>query len=107
MLSVGAILASATVAGAQNIDWQKVDAAIGRKANVTRDVHRYDFARSDLTVMLDGGHIKPALALGGWVAAGARQAVRYQMVPDRIVHLDAADAAPSAMPSRKADRPIS
>jgi hypothetical protein len=31
-------------------------------------VHRYGFARSDLQVTLDGVTIKPALALGGWVA---------------------------------------
>ena len=68
MLFVGAVVASATAAGAQDIDWQKVDAAFGRKANVTADVHRYGFPRSDLTVTLDGVTIKPALALGGWVA---------------------------------------
>src|SRR5947199_987390 len=68
MLFVGAVLASATAAGAQDIDWQKVDAAFGRKANITADVHRYGFPRSDLTVTLDGVSIKPALALGGWIA---------------------------------------
>jgi hypothetical protein len=67
ILFVGAVLASAT-AGAQDIDWQKVDATLGRKANVTADVHRYGFPRSDLTVTLDGVSIKPALALGSWVA---------------------------------------
>src|SRR3954467_2511443 len=55
-------------AHAQAIDWQKVDDAFGRKAAVTDDVHRYGFPRTDLTVMLDGVTIKPALALGGWVA---------------------------------------
>jgi biotin operon repressor len=35
---------------------------------VAGDVHRYGFPRSDLTVTLDGVTIKPALALGGWVA---------------------------------------
>lgn len=65
----GAILASATAAGAQEVDWQKVDDAIGRKAAVVSgDVHRYGFPRSDLSVTLDGVAIKPALALGGWVA---------------------------------------
>ena len=68
MLFVGAVLASATTAGAEDLDWQKVDAVFGRKANITADVHRYGFSRSDLTVMLDGVTIKPALALGGWVA---------------------------------------
>ena len=55
-------------AHAQAIDWQKVDDAFGRKAVVSEDVHRYGFPRTDLTVTLDGVTIKPALALGGWVA---------------------------------------
>jgi hypothetical protein len=57
-----------TGAHAQGIDWQKVDDAFGRKPAVSDDVHRYGFPRSDLTVALDGVPIKPALALGGWVA---------------------------------------
>jgi hypothetical protein len=63
-----ALLASATCASAQEIDWSKVDAAFGRKAAVSGDVHRYGFPRTDLKVTLDGVEIKPALALGGWVA---------------------------------------
>jgi hypothetical protein len=55
-------------ASAQEVDWTKVDAALGRKAAVTADVHRYGFPRTDLNVTLDGVTIKPALALGGWVA---------------------------------------
>jgi hypothetical protein len=66
---IGAALLAATAARAQDIDWQKVDDAFGRKAAVVAgDVHRYGFPRSDLTVTLDGVTIKPALALGGWVA---------------------------------------
>src|SRR5258707_1892787 len=57
-----------TSAHAADIDWQKVDDAFGRKAAVSGDVHRYGFPRTDLTVTLDGVTIKPALALGGWVA---------------------------------------
>ena len=63
-----AVMASATGVRAQDIDWPKVDEAFGRKAAVSADVHRYGFPRTDLTVMLDGVTIKPALALGGWVA---------------------------------------
>ena len=58
----------ATGANAQEIDWQKVDDAFGRKPAMSGDVHRYGFPRTDLTVTLDGVTIKPALALGGWVA---------------------------------------
>src|SRR5437773_9204406 len=57
-----------TAAMAQEIDWQKVDDVFGRKAAVSGDVHRYGFPRSDLSVTLDGVTIKPAFALGGWVA---------------------------------------
>ncbi|MEK9281307.1 MULTISPECIES: DUF1259 domain-containing protein [unclassified Bradyrhizobium] len=57
-----------TAQAAPDVDWQKVDEALGRKPAVSGDVHRYGFARSDLTVTLDGVTIKPALALGGWVA---------------------------------------
>jgi hypothetical protein len=57
-----------TSAHAQAIDWQKVDDALGRKSAVSDDVHRYGFPRTDLAVTLDGVTIKPALALGGWVA---------------------------------------
>jgi hypothetical protein len=53
---------------AQFVEWEKVDAAIGRDATVSGDVHRYGFPRTDLNVSLDDVTLKPALALGGWVA---------------------------------------
>jgi len=54
---------------AADVDWSKVDQAIGRKgAEQAGGVHRYGFPRSDLQVTVDGIAIKPALALGGWVA---------------------------------------
>jgi len=39
-----------------------------KTAAVSGEVHRYGLPRSDLHVTLDGIQIKPALALGGWVA---------------------------------------
>jgi len=68
ILLIGAILAFTVGAYAENIDWEKVDAAFGRKAALSGDVHRYGFPRSDLTVALDGVTVRPGLALGGWVA---------------------------------------
>jgi hypothetical protein len=69
LVAVGAICALTSLANAQVIDWQKVDDAFGRKpAAVAGDAHRYGFPRTDLNVTLDGVAIKPALALGGWVA---------------------------------------
>src|SRR3982075_1597659 len=69
MLSlITALLACAGAAQAQEIDWKRVDEALGRPAAVSGDVHRYGFPRSDLQVTLDGVTIRPTLALGGWVA---------------------------------------
>ena len=60
-------LAFAAQAHAAEIDWTKVDAALGKTASVQGDVHRYGIPRTDLQVTLDGVVIKPALALGGWL----------------------------------------
>lgn len=65
----GTILTSLpAVAVAADIDWRKVDTAIGKAATVSGEIHRYGLPRSDLKVTLDGVALKPTLALGGWVA---------------------------------------
>jgi hypothetical protein len=63
-----ATLALGGTAQAAGIDWKKVDAALGKTATVSGEIHRYGLPRSDLHATLDGVAIKPALALGGWVA---------------------------------------
>jgi hypothetical protein len=68
VLAICAMATIGSAAKAQEIDWKKVDEALGRSAAVSGDVHRYGFPRSDLTVTLDGVTIRPALALGGWAA---------------------------------------
>jgi hypothetical protein len=71
MRLLGLLIISVTLSGAargEEIAWSKVDQAMGRTAAVSQDVHRYGFPRTDLSVTLDGVAIKPALALGGWVA---------------------------------------
>src|SRR6478609_6304232 len=68
LLMLVAAMAFPALAKAADIDWKKVDAALGKTAAVSGDVHRYGLPRSDLKVTLDGVAIKPALALGGWVA---------------------------------------
>src|SRR5215468_11052451 len=68
VLAIFAIATIGSAANAQEIDWKKVDEASGKAAVVAGDVHRYGFPRTDLTVTLDGVTIKPALALGGWIA---------------------------------------
>ena len=57
-----------STAHAQEVDWPRVNEILGRSPPASGDVHRYGFPRSDLNVTLDGVTIKPALALGGWVA---------------------------------------
>jgi hypothetical protein len=62
-------IVSASPARAEEINWGKVDDIFGRKgAAASADVHRYGFPRTDLNVTLDGIAVKPALALGGWIA---------------------------------------
>ena len=68
LLTLVATLCIPTAVNAADIDWKKVDAALGKTAAVSGEVHRYGIPRSDLQVTLDGVAIKPALALGGWVA---------------------------------------
>ncbi len=68
LLTLATALAFPTLVKAADIDWKKVDAALGKTAAVSGEVHRYGIPRSDLHVTLDGVAIKPALALGGWVA---------------------------------------
>src|SRR3977135_105364 len=68
VLVICATAVFANSASAQGIDWQKVDAAMGRGAAVGGDVHRYGFPRTDLQVTVDGVTIRPTLALGGWAA---------------------------------------
>src|ERR1700752_1058604 len=58
----------ASAAHAQDINWQQVDDVLGRKPAVGRDARLCGFPRTALTVTWEGGTIKPALALGGWVA---------------------------------------
>jgi hypothetical protein len=50
-------------------DWSAVDQALGRKgAAQPGDVMKYSFPRSDLQVTANGVQLKPAFALGSWVA---------------------------------------
>lgn len=64
----GFVLSTIVAADAQSIDWAKIDTAFGRTAAVAGTIHRYGFPRSDLQVTLDGVTIRPAFALGGWIA---------------------------------------
>ena len=59
----------AAVPAAAQPSWNAIDQALGRPGTTQPDgVRRYGFPRSDLDVRLDGVAIKPALALGSWLA---------------------------------------
>jgi hypothetical protein len=71
VIGMTSVLALAVCAGtsAADIDWSRVDQALGKKgSDLPGGVHRYALPRSDLNVAVDGVAIRPALALGSWVA---------------------------------------
>jgi hypothetical protein len=68
LASLAAVILAAPAYTAE-IDWTKIDQAIGKSgSDQPGGVHKFSFPRSDLSVSVDGVPIKPALALGGWVA---------------------------------------
>jgi Domain of Unknown Function (DUF1259) len=67
LATLGLMAALSGQSHADEIDWAKVDATLGKTASVQGNVHRYGLPRSDLHVTVDGVTIKPALALGGWL----------------------------------------
>lgn len=70
LLAAGTVTAFAGGAAAQtSAYWKPVEDALGRKGTVNPNgVLKFSFPRSDLTVVVDGVTLKPALALGSWVA---------------------------------------
>src|SRR5919206_557725 len=50
-------------------DWKAVGQALGKEGSMQPgDVYKVSLPRSDLQVTAGGVQIKPALALGGWIA---------------------------------------
>lgn len=70
LLSLTLCLAAAPLAAQKPAaNWTAVEDALGRKgAMQPGDVLKFAFPRGDLSVTLNGVTLKPALALGGWVA---------------------------------------
>lgn len=67
--SVIAASCVSSLAAQASPDWSAVDNAFGRKgAPQAASVMRYNFPRSDLSVSAGGVALKPAFALGSWVA---------------------------------------
>jgi hypothetical protein len=62
-------IASAQQKATAATNWAPVEEALGRKGAMNPgDVIKFSFPRSDLAVTVGGVTLKPALALGGWVA---------------------------------------
>ena len=60
---------NALAQGAVQPSWTSVEDALGRKgAMQPQDVIKFSFPRTDLAVTVRGVQVKPALALGSWIA---------------------------------------
>jgi hypothetical protein len=69
VLSAGVLALSLTAVAHAEPDWKRVEQVFGRQAaEQPGGVHRFSLPRSDLKVTLDGVAIRPALALGSWLA---------------------------------------
>lgn len=69
LLSLALAVGLSTSALAAESDWGEVARALGKPGSETPGgVYRVGLPRSDLKVMLDGVEVKPALALGSWLA---------------------------------------
>ena len=50
------------------IDWKAVDGVLGKSGNLQGETYRVGFPRNDLHVTVGAVTVRPALALGSWVA---------------------------------------
>src|SRR5262249_3342731 len=69
LVLIACALLGSPAAGAAAIDWHKMPTTVGRPLPpAAAAVDRVGMPRSDRKGMVDGISIKPALALGGWIA---------------------------------------
>ncbi len=65
----GASQLAAQASSEKSGEWQPIEQALGRSGQAQPDgAYKVSFPRSDLKVTVNGVELKPALALGGWVA---------------------------------------
>jgi hypothetical protein len=70
-------------------DWSGVEQALGRKGTPNPGgVIKFSFPRSDLSVTIGGVTLKPALALGGWVAFKETSAGQAMAMGDLVLTQD-------------------
>lgn len=98
-LSIGLALTAAAIdANAQNPtaqpnraapDWSAVEQVLGRKGTPNPGgVMKFSFPRNDLSVTVGGVTLKPALALGGWVAFKETSAGQAMAMGDLVLTED-------------------
>jgi hypothetical protein len=90
LLSLCSLAAAAPVlAQVTTSPWSAVETALGRPgAPQPGGVIKFSFPRSDLTVVADGVTLKPALALGSWVAFSSVGGGHSMMMGDLVLGED-------------------
>lgn len=84
-------------ANLQTSDWSKVDSVFARKgAAQPGDVMKYSFPRGDLDVSAKGVKLKPAFALGSWVAF-KRQGASAMAMGDLVLTENEVDSVMSRL----------
>ena len=79
-------------------DWTAVDQALGRPGALQPgEVMKYSFPRSDLQVTVAGVTLKPALALGSWVAFKRVAGGHTMVMGDLVLGEDEVDAVMRAL----------
>jgi len=104
-LAIAATFFATVAASAQNSsradDWSAVTSAIGRAGAVQPDgAMKYGFPRSDLDVTLDGVKLRPALALGSWVAFKRMGRSKAMAMGDLVLTENEVSAVISALQQR-------
>lgn len=86
LLAIVALVATALALPVRAAEWSAVARALGRSGQVQAgNVYRVGMPRSDLKVTLDGVAIKPALALGSWVAFHRRADGQTTVMGDLVL----------------------
>ena len=79
-------------------DWSPVDRELGRSGTLNPgDVMRYSFPRADLQVTAHGVALKPALALGSWLAFKTEQGNATMVMGDLVLTEDEVDPVMRAL----------
>lgn len=85
LVLVGAVVLASAASG-QQTDWARIDHVLGRSGSaLAGGVVKYGFPRTDLNVTVHGVRLRPAFALGGWVAFKDIGAGRVMAMGDLVL----------------------